>query len=115
MTSSGTDDLRVVDEPSRQRYEARLGDRVVGYTEYRAVRGRLILFHTEVDPAAEGQGIGSRLASGALDDIRSRGLKVTVKCPFIAAYLKRHPEYQDLRVELEVAGNRQSGQNVGSG
>lgn len=103
MTAEPADALQVIDQPSRQRYEARLGDQVVGFAEYRAIRGRLILFHTEVDPAYEGRGVGGRLASGTLDDIRARGLKVTVKCPFIGAFIERHPEYQDLRVEREVA------------
>jgi hypothetical protein len=105
MTASPDDELRVIDEPSRQRYEARLGQRVVGFAEYRAVRGRLILFHTEIDPAFEGRGVGGRLARGTLDDIRTRGLKVTVKCPFIGAFIERHPEYQDLRAEREVAAS----------
>jgi len=96
MTSANESSIRVVDEASRQRYEARLGNDVVGFTEYRSVRGRRILFHTEVDPSIEGRGVGSRLVSGALDDIRARGLTLTVKCPFVAAFLERHPEYRDL-------------------
>ena len=103
MTPGPDDGLQIIDQPSRQRYEARLGDRVVGFAEYRAVRGRLILFHTEVDPAFEGHGVGGRLASGALDDIRTRGLRVTVKCPFITAFMERHPEYQDLGAGRDVA------------
>lgn len=97
MTARDDEAVQVVDEPSEQRYAARLGGRVVGFTEYRAVRGRLILFHTEVDPSVKSRGVGSRLASAALDDIRARGLNVSVKCPFIAAFMERHPEYQDLR------------------
>ena len=100
MTAPGADDLVVVDEPDQQRYVARLHDRVVGFAEYRNVHGRVILFHTQVDPAVEGRGVGSRLAAGVLDDIRARGLKVTIKCPFIAAYVARHPQYADLPVEL---------------
>lgn len=96
--TAATDDLTVVDNPAKQRYEAHLGGRVVGFSEYRLVSGgRLIFFHTEVDPTLEGRGIGGRLAAGALDDVRKRGLTMTVKCPFIAAYLLRHPEYEDLR------------------
>lgn len=90
------DELVIADNPTAQRYEARLDGRVVGFSEYRQIRGRMVFFHTEVDEAFEGKGIGSRLAQGTLDDIRARGLKIAVKCPFIAAYLRRHREYEDL-------------------
>ena len=93
-------EIQVVDDPAGQRYEARLGSQVVGFTEYRRVRGRVIFIHTEVDPAIEGKGIGGKLARGALDDVRSQGLTFSVKCPFIASWLRRHPEYDDIRVEL---------------
>lgn len=95
VSETPEDELRIVDAPDRQRYEAVLDGRVVGYSEYRQVRGdRLILFHTEVDPAISGRGIGSHLAAGALDDAIARGLRVTVKCPFISAWLRRHPTYE---------------------
>jgi len=96
-SADAADGLVVVDQPTAQRYEARLGDRVVGFTEYRRIRGRLVFFHTEIDPAFEGRGFGGRLAAAALDDVRARGLTIAVKCPFIEAYLRRHPEYDDLR------------------
>lgn len=89
--------LRIVDDPATQRYEARLGEAVVGFSEYRRVGDRMIFLHTEVDPAFESRGFGGRLAAGALEDVRARGLTFTVKCPFIAAYLERHLEYEDLR------------------
>lgn len=95
--TGASDGLQVVDEPGRRRYEARLGDAVVGFVEYRTMRdGRRILLHTEVDPAMEGRGIGSRLVAGVLDDIRARAIPVTVKCPFVIAYLERHPADRDL-------------------
>ena len=100
MTGPDEEHLEIVDDPVGQRYEARLDGRVVGYTEYRRVRGRVIFVHTEVDPAMEGKGIGGRLAVGALDDVRAQGLSFSVKCPFIAAFLRRHHEYDDIRVEL---------------
>jgi hypothetical protein len=52
--------------------------------------------HTEVQSRFEGQGLGARLARFVLDDARERGLRVVPRCPFIAAYIKRHPEYADL-------------------
>jgi predicted GNAT family acetyltransferase len=94
-------DLEIVDNAAERRYEARLDGVVVGISEYRQAPSRRIVFHTEVASEHEGRGIGARLAKGVLEDIRARGLRVTPRCPFIAAYLGRHPEYADL-----VAGPR---------
>ena len=91
-----TGDIRVVDAPAASRYEAHQGERMVGASVYRLEGGTITFLHTEVDPAVEGQGIGGRLAKGALDDVRARGLRVVAECPFIAAYLRRHREYADL-------------------
>jgi predicted GNAT family acetyltransferase len=89
---------QVRDNPEAHRYEVLLGDVVAGYSEYRRLGDRIVFTHTLVDPAFAGQGLGSRLAAGALDDVRARGLKVTPICPFVAAYIKRHPAYADLVV-----------------
>jgi predicted GNAT family acetyltransferase len=91
--------IQVVDNPGLSRYEARIGERVLGFVDYDLdpTGERIVLVHTEVLPDAEGMGVGSRLARGALEDVRSRGLKLVVECEFIGAYLKRHPrEYEDL-------------------
>lgn len=91
-------DLVVENNPEESRYEARIGDRVVGISEYELAddTGPIVFVHTEVLPDAEGQGVGSRLARGALDDVRRRGFSLVAGCPFIAAYIRRHPEYRDL-------------------
>jgi predicted GNAT family acetyltransferase len=94
MVTSG--ELTVADNPEERRYEARLGSEVVGFITYHQRPGRITLIHAEVDPIAEGKGIGSRLVAGALDDIRARGLALVPLCPFVSAYLRRHPEYADL-------------------
>ena len=93
------EEIQVVDVPERSRYEARIGERVLGIVEYELDSSvdRIELTHTEVMPDAEGMGVGSRLARGSLEDVRARGLKLAVSCPFITAYLKRHPrDYEDL-------------------
>ncbi|RYE10622.1 MAG: N-acetyltransferase [Sphingobacteriaceae bacterium] len=54
------------------------------------------VMHTEVPEASEGKGIGSALAEFALNYARDNKLKVKVYCKFVLAYLKRHPQYQDL-------------------
>lgn len=88
----------VADNPSELRYELRVGDRVAATVAYRLEPGVVVLVHTDVEPAFEGQGLGSRLVAEALADIRRRGLSVTPLCPFAAAYVRRHPEHADLVV-----------------
>ncbi len=106
MTESpaAPDAPRISNNPEERRYEAWLDDRLAGKAEYRMVGDRVIFFHTEIDPAFEGRGVGSRLARGALDDVRARGLRVTPKCPFIAAWIARHPDYADLVAERPRGG-----------
>jgi predicted GNAT family acetyltransferase len=83
--------LAVVDVPDRRRFEARLGATLVGFTQYEVRDTSIDLLHTEIDPDFEGKGFGSKLAAGVLADAIGRGLPVTVRCPFISAYVRRHP------------------------
>ena len=96
MSDFDHDDLSVEDHAEARRYEARLGSDVVGFIAYHSEPGRITLLHTEVDPAFEGKGFGSRLIGGTLDDIHSRGLSVVPVCRFVRAYLERHPEYSSI-------------------
>ena len=89
-------DAEVVDAPEASRYELRLGGRLVGLAAYRRRNGRIAFTHTEVDDDLEGKGFGSRLAQAALEDVGRHGLEVVPLCPFIAHYIDRHPEYQEL-------------------
>ena len=101
MTESPSQ-LVVADNPDASRYEGRLDGHVVAFSEYE-LRGDVIVFlHTEVDPAFEGRGFGSVLASSSLDDVRARGLRVVARCPFIAAYIRRHRAYGDLLARTKL-------------
>jgi predicted GNAT family acetyltransferase len=87
---------RVTDNPRASRYELWLGTTRAGFIRYRAEPGTVLLVHTEVDPALAGQGLGERLVTGALGDLRARGLTLVPLCPFVRAYLRRHPDQADL-------------------
>lgn len=67
-----------------------------GKADYRISDGRVIFTHTEISDAFSGRGLGSRLARYALDDVVRRELLIVPRCPFIAAYIRRHPEYQEM-------------------
>jgi predicted GNAT family acetyltransferase len=101
---SSDSSVRVVDNPTRHRYEAFVDGELAGFVTYRTRPGVVVLVHTEVDTDFEGHGVGGRLAKGALDDAGARGLKVDPLCPFIGRYLERHPEYADLVTPSESSG-----------
>jgi uncharacterized protein len=88
--------VTVTDAPDRSRYEARVDGELAGFAEYQR-RGDLVVFiHTEVDPAFEGKGVGGSIAREVLDDVRRRELRARLRCPFLAEWASRHPEYDDL-------------------
>jgi uncharacterized protein len=88
-----TDTVR--DNQERQRFELD-AEGHVAFSNYRREGNILTVLHTEVPAALNGRGIGSALARGLLDIARAQGLKIRPLCPFVAAYIARHPEYADL-------------------
>jgi len=90
----------VTDNPQLSRYEVRVDADLVGFAQYRLQQAQVAIFHTEVDAAHQGQGIGSQLAKYALDDLRERGLELAPTCPFIAAFVRRYADvYLDVVAE----------------
>jgi predicted GNAT family acetyltransferase len=90
------DAIRVADNRDLNRYELRVGDALAGFATYRLHRGRITFLHTQTETEYEGRGLASRLAAAVLDDARARGLSVIPACPFVSAWIRRHPEYADL-------------------
>ena len=91
------DEITVRDNPSAHRFEVWVGDRLAGFAKYRHVDGNTWAFdHTEVGPPFEGRGLADRLVTAALDDVRARGGSVLPYCPYVRAWLGRHPAYVDL-------------------
>ena len=92
-----TTEPRFYDDVARRRYQLLVGDVEVGFIEYDPVGDASILIkHTEVHPGHEGQGLGSKIVTAALDHIRAQGKTVIPICPYALAYVKRHPEYHDV-------------------
>jgi predicted GNAT family acetyltransferase len=85
----------VSNNPAQQRYELAV-DGHVAASYYEIADGVITFVHTEVPPELGGKGIGSKLIRGALDQVRAEGLKVIAQCPFVKAYIEKHPEYADL-------------------
>ena len=95
MSEIDLDKTVATDNQNRKRYELALGEEVA-FVEYILAKGMIVFTHTEVPQAYAGKGVANRLIRFALDDARARGLSVHPLCPFVAAFIRRHPEYQDL-------------------
>jgi uncharacterized protein len=94
----------VTDNAEAHRYELTVEGEVAGYVEYHDNGTRRSMNHTVIEPAYEGQGLGSTLAKAVLEDARGRGLAVLPYCPFIRSYIDRHRDtYLDLVPEADRA------------
>lgn len=83
----------VRDAPEQERYELVVDGEVAGFVTYTVAGRRIVLRHTEIDPSREGQGLGGKLAEGVFAAVRERELEVVPTCPFISAYIHKHPEH----------------------
>ncbi|WP_299573323.1 GNAT family N-acetyltransferase [uncultured Williamsia sp.] len=86
----------VADAPERQRFEISVDGTVVGSAHYRDHDGRRIFFHTEVDGAYGGRGLGTILVRESLDAMRAAGTRVVPVCPLFKAFVEKHDDYADI-------------------
>jgi predicted GNAT family acetyltransferase len=105
--STDSEHNEVINNEDEQQYEVKLE----GHTAmlvYEREGNTILLLHTEVPPTLEGHGIASKLARTALDNARTNGFNVVPLCPFVASYIRRHPEYLSLLTEMEQARLRKA-------
>jgi predicted GNAT family acetyltransferase len=92
---SSENNYTLINNDSKNRYEFHM-DGLVAFVQYTKRDNKLFLVHTEVPKGLEGRGIASALVTKVLEEIESRGLTLVPLCPYIQAYLKRHPEWNRL-------------------
>lgn len=88
-------DLKLIDNLDARQYQVQIGDQIARI-EYIKAKDKIYLTHTEVPVALEGNGIGSQLVNMALEDIDEKDLTLIPLCPFVAGYIKDHPEWKRL-------------------
>ncbi|MEV1167171.1 GNAT family N-acetyltransferase [Nonomuraea sp. NPDC049784] len=88
--------IEVVDNSTESRFEVLVDGKVAGFADYRLLPTKIVFTHTEVLPAYEGQGLASKLVGYALQASADTGLRVVPLCPYVAKYIERHPEFQEL-------------------
>lgn len=90
--------MTVEHQPDRHRFAVHLpeGEGRLLYRE--AGPGVVSYWHTEVDPGLQGRGVADALVRAAMDHARASGLRVIPDCPYVRAWLERHPDYRDVVV-----------------
>lgn len=77
-------------------YEISVDGERAGLTAYVDDDQQRIFFHTEVDERFAGRGLASKLIGAALADSRAQGKRIVPICPFVASYVQKHHEFDDL-------------------
>jgi uncharacterized protein len=90
---------KVREDEDRHRYVISVDGEDAGSAYYSVRDGVVVFTHTEVDDKWEGQGVGSALVQGALDDVVGSGRSFAPHCPFVAAWVERHPDYAGSAVD----------------
>jgi uncharacterized protein len=89
------DDFEVIHNEEARRFELRIND-ALALLAYRRFPGRILYHHTEVPPEIERRGVAAKLARAAMDFARANNLQVVPACSYVAAFVAKHQEYQDL-------------------
>ncbi|ATL48135.1 GNAT family N-acetyltransferase [Chitinophaga caeni] len=87
--------IPVTDNELANQFEMRI-DNKIAKIEYKITGDRIFLTHTEVPPALEGKGVAAILVEKVLHIVEERGLKLVPLCPYVASYLRRHPDWKRL-------------------
>lgn len=83
------------DEAAAGRYEYRI-DGALAWVRYARGPDATVLSYAYVPAELNGRGVGSAMVRAVLDELRARGERVVPTCGFVAAWISRHPDYQDL-------------------
>lgn len=94
--------VQVENNAAAQRFELRIPEGTAELNYRMRGATTIVLAHTEVPAAAQGRGLASRLAHEALEYAREHHLRVIPTCPYVRAYIQRHPEFGDLVVGTRV-------------
>jgi uncharacterized protein len=84
--------IEITNNAEASRYELHVDGQLAGLIDYRLHDKRISLVHTEVLDAFAGRGLGGQLAKAALDDAHTHGYELIPLCPFVAEYIRQHPD-----------------------
>ncbi|MDH6353966.1 putative GNAT family acetyltransferase [Dysgonomonas sp. PH5-45] len=94
------ENYELIDNIAGNQYEFHVGEYLAKIEYIKTQKGEIYLTHTEVPIVLEGQGIGSQLVEKTLTDIEKKGLRLVPLCPFVAGYIRKHPEWRRIVIRM---------------
>lgn len=94
--SADTSNVTVTDDTDNHRFVATVAGEQAGFAVYHRTKGAVLVVHTEVGEAHQGEGVASELVRGMLDQLRDRDATVVPLCPYVRKWIDEHDEYQSL-------------------
>ena len=89
--------IEVIENPAKERFEISVNGVTAGFSVYHhASEDTLAFVHTEIAEEFGGRGLAGRLVGVAMEEMQRRRLAVLPYCPFVQAYLVKHPDLIDL-------------------
>lgn len=95
--------LELIKNESNRHFEMKVGENLA-FIKYNKRGNKMALIHTDVEPALKGKGAATAIVEKTLDYIEKNNFKLIPICPFVAAYIKRHPEWKRIVAEGEKGG-----------
>jgi hypothetical protein len=88
--------IEVLNATQRSRYEILVDGTFAGFTHYQPLEGSLVFDHTVIKDGFAGQGLAAKLVRATLDDVRAQQGRIVPLCEYVAGWLEKHPDYDDL-------------------
>jgi hypothetical protein len=89
------ENLEIVHNPAENRFEARVEGRIAKL-DYIEDQDTIVMTHVGVPPEFRGQGVAGKITQAALEYAREKSLRVIPMCSYVAAYIRRNPQYSEL-------------------
>lgn len=90
-------DYKIINDTEQSRIKAVTEGRNIGVIDYKMTNGDVMtIYHTQVAPVYQGQGIAEDLTKNLLDYAQENNIKVRPICRYAKAYLARHNEYDSI-------------------
>jgi len=85
--------IPLVKNDAEKQYQLTI-DGYTAFIQFNETPHHITLVHTEVPPELEGKGAGTAIVEKTLEAIEQGGKTLVPLCPFVFAYIKRHPDWK---------------------